>query len=80
MHKVLSPVDPKSQPKRIRRLELPGRTEIEVGLPVEGITRNDEGLTEKQKIRGVYFAGAVTKLQAGYLMTSTVNTTKEKVR
>jgi len=81
LHKVLSPIDAKSQPKRIWRLELPGRTEIEVRLPVEGITIYDEGLTEKQEIReGVYFAGAVTKVQAGYAMASIVYTTNEKVR
>jgi hypothetical protein len=64
MHKVLSPIDAKSQPKVIRRLVLPGRTEIVVRLPVEGIKRNDEGLTEKQETRGVYLAGVITKVQA----------------
>jgi len=49
-----------------------------VRLPVEGITRNDEGLTEKQEIReGVYLAGAITEVQGGYAITSNVNTTNE---
>jgi len=49
-----------------------------VRLPVEGITRNDEGLTEKQEIQeGVYLAGAITKVQAGYAITGNVNTTNE---
>jgi hypothetical protein len=51
-----------------------------VRLPVEGITRNNEGLTEKQMIQeGVYLAGAVSKVQAGYAITSIVNTTDETV-
>jgi hypothetical protein len=49
-------------------------------LPVEEITINDEGRTEKPEIReGVYLAGAITKVQAGYAITSIVNTTNEKV-
>jgi hypothetical protein len=81
MHTVLSPIDAKSQPKRIRSLVLPGRTEIVVMLSVEGITRNDESLTEKQENReGGYLAGAITKVQTGYAMTSIVNTANEKVR
>jgi len=32
-----------------------------VRLPVEGITRNDESLTKKQEIRGVYLAKEITK-------------------
>jgi hypothetical protein len=57
---------------------LPGRAETVVRLPVEGTTRTDEGLTEKQEIQeGVYLAGAMTKVQAGYAITSIVNTTNE---
>jgi hypothetical protein len=49
-------------------------------LSVEEITINDEGRTEKPEIReGVYLAGAITKVQAGYAITSIVNTTNEKV-
>lgn len=77
---MLTPINAKGQAKGIQKLELPGRTEIVVRLPVEGITRNNEGLTEKQVIReGVYLAGAVTKLQADYAITSIVNTTDETV-
>ena len=56
------------------------RAEIVVRLPVEGTTRTNEGLTEKQEIReGVYLAGAITKVQAGYAITSIANTTDETV-
>ena len=59
---------------------MPRRAEIVVGLPVEGTTRTDEGLTEKQEVReAVYFAGALTKLQAGCTITSIVNTVNEMV-
>jgi hypothetical protein len=82
MQKVLSQIDSKSQPKEIRRLVLPSRTEIVVRLPVGRTTRKGEGLTENQEIReGVYLAGAITKVQTGYAMTSIVNNTnKKKVR
>lgn len=47
-------------------------------MPVEWITRNDKGLTEKQEIReGVYLTGAITKVQSGYAIASNVNTTNE---
>jgi hypothetical protein len=51
IHKVLSPIDNKNQPKRIQRLVVPRRAEILVGLSVEVITRNDEGHMENQEIR-----------------------------
>jgi hypothetical protein len=80
IHTVLSPINAKGQLKEIRRLVLPSRAEIVVRLPVEGTTRNKEGLTEKQEIReGVYLAGAITKVQAGYSITSIANTTEETV-
>lgn len=44
VYKVLTSVTARGQAKRVRRLELPGRTEIVVSLPVE----NDEGLTGKR--------------------------------
>lgn len=59
---------------------MPRRAVIVVRLPVEGTTRTKEGLTEKQEIREeVYLAGAITKVQAGYAITSIVNTTDEAV-
>lgn len=81
IRKVLSRINAKSQPKGIRRLVLPGRAEIVVRLPVEGTRRTDEGLTVKQEIReGVYLAGAITKVRAGYAITSIVNTTNESMK
>jgi riboflavin biosynthesis pyrimidine reductase len=51
-----------------------------VKLPVEGVTRNDEGLTEKREIQErVYLAGAITKVHADYATASIVNTTSEAV-
>ena len=51
-----------------------------VRLPVEGTTRIDEGITEKQEIReGVYLMRAMTKVQAGYTITSIVNTANDMV-
>jgi hypothetical protein len=65
IHKVLLPINAKGQHKGIRRLVSPSRAEIVVRLPVEGKTRNDEGLTKKQEIReGVYLAGAIKLRQA----------------
>ena len=74
--KIHMPMNAKGQPKGVWRPVLPGRAKIVVRLPVEGTI--DEGLTEKQEIReGVYLAGAITKVQAGYAITSIVNTTNE---
>ena len=75
IHKVLTSVDAKELPKGNRKLELPGRTEMVVSLPVEGISENDEGITEKRVIlEGVYLAGALTKVRAGFALSSIVNT------
>ena len=80
IHKVLSPINAKGQPKEIGRLVLPSRAEIVVRLQVERTTRTNKGLTKKQEIReGVYLTGAMTKVQAGYAITSIVNTTDEAV-
>lgn len=80
IHKVLTPINTGGQAREVRRLELPGRTEIVVRLPVEGTTRDNDGLTEKRVIQeGLYLAGAVTKVQSGYAITSIVNTTDENV-
>ena len=63
IHKVLTSVNTKEQAKRNRKLELPGRTEMVVSLPVEGITESDEGLKERRELQeGVYMAGAITKV------------------
>jgi hypothetical protein len=51
-----------------------------IRLSVEGTTRPDESLKENQEVReGVYLAGALTKLQAGYAITSVAKTTNETV-
>jgi hypothetical protein len=51
-----------------------------VRLPVKKGTIIREGITEKQEIQeGVYLMGAMTKIQAGYAITSIVNTNSEKV-
>jgi len=69
----------KVQTKGNRKLELPGRTEMVVSLPVEGITE-DEGLTEKRVLqKGVYLAGAISKVRAGFAISSIVNTNEEMV-
>ena len=78
--KPLSPISAESQTKRIRRLVLPGRTELVVKLPVKDGTRIQEGVTEKQEIQeGVYLAGAMTRVQAGYAISSIANTNSEEV-
>ena len=51
IHNVLPPINAKGQHKGIRRLVLPSRAEIVVRSPVEGTTRTNEGLTEKQEKR-----------------------------
>jgi len=80
IHKVLSAINARGQFRDIRRLVSSSRAEIVVRLPVEGTTRTDEGLTEKQEIReGVYLEGAMTKVQAGYATTSIEKTTDEAV-
>ena len=51
-----------------------------IRVPVEETSRNVEGRTEKQEFRNVvYLAGTITKVQAGYSITSIVNTRNEKV-
>jgi hypothetical protein len=80
IHKVLTSVNTKEQAKRNRKLELPGRTEMVVTLPVEGITESDEGLTERRELQeGVYMAGAITKVRSGFAITSIVNTNENMV-
>jgi hypothetical protein len=61
-------------------LVLPSRTELVVRLPVRNGTHAPEGVTEKQEIqKGVYLAGAMTRVQAGYAITSIANTNSEEV-
>jgi hypothetical protein len=51
-----------------------------VRLPVKDGTHTCEGITEKQEIQeGVYLAGAMTRIQAGYAITSIANTNSEEV-
>jgi hypothetical protein len=51
-----------------------------VRLPVKGQTRIREGITEKQEIlEGVYLAGAMTRVQEGYAITSILNAHSEEV-
>jgi hypothetical protein len=77
--KPLSPISTESQTKRVRRLVLPSRTEL-VKLPVGSGTLVPEGVTEKREIqKSVYLAGAMTKVQAGYAITSIANTNSELV-
>ena len=80
IHKVLTPIETENRPKGVRRLVLPSRAEIVVGLLVDGTTKAGEGLTEKEEVQGgVYLAGAITKVQAGRAITSIVNTTDNEV-
>jgi hypothetical protein len=80
VRKALLPISAGNQTKRVRRLALHSRTELMVRLPVKEGTRIREGVTEKREIqRGVYLAGAVTTVQAGYAITSIVNTNSEGV-
>jgi hypothetical protein len=80
IRKGLSPIRMESEPKGIRRLVLPSRTELVVRLPVKGGTTISEGITEKREIQeGIYLAGAVTKVQGGYAITSIANTTSGEV-
>ena len=51
-----------------------------VRLPVKGEPCNREGITAKRKIQAsVYLAGAMTRVQAGYAITSVTNTNSEDV-
>ena len=78
--KRMSPIRMESEPKGIRRLVLPGRTELVVRLPVKEGTTISEGITEKREIRErSYLAGAMTKVQRGYVVTSIINTTSGEV-
>jgi len=77
--KALSPINAESKTKGIRRLVLPSRMELMVKLPVKKGTIISEGITEKQEIQeGVYLVGAMTKIQAGYAITSIANTNSEE--
>jgi len=78
--KTLLPIDAGGQTQRVRRLALPSRTELMVRLPVKGRTHVREGITEKLEIQeGIYLAGAVTKIERGYAITSIANTTNDEV-
>jgi len=80
VNKPLSPISADSQTKKIRRLVLPGRAQLVVKLLVKDGTRIREGVTEKQEIQeGVYLAGAMTRVQAGYVITSIAKTNSEEV-
>jgi hypothetical protein len=80
IHKVLISVNAKEQTTGSRKLELPGRTEMVVSLPVEGITEDDEGITEGRELHdGIYLARAITKVRAGFAITSIVNTNETRV-
>jgi hypothetical protein len=81
IHKVLSQINDQGQHHGIRRPVLPSRAKIVVRMLVEGTTRTNESLTEKQEIcEGVYLVGAITKVQADYAITSIVNTTEEAMQ
>ena len=80
IHKVLISVNAGEQAKKTQKLELPGRTEMVVRLPVEGTTESDEGFTDKRELQeGVYMAGAITKVRSGFAITSIVNTNENMV-
>jgi hypothetical protein len=51
-----------------------------IRLPVKGEPCNREGITDKQEIQAsVYLAGAMTGVQAGYVITSVANKNSEDV-
>ena len=78
--KTLLPLETGSQTQGVRRLALPRRTELMVRLPVKGGTHVREGVTEKLQIQeGIYLAGAITKVERGYAITSIANTTNDEV-
>jgi transposase InsO family protein len=78
--KTLTPINGESGAPGIRRLVLPGRTELVVKLPVKEGINIQEGITEKQEIqKGVYLAGALTEVRAGYAITSVANTNDERI-
>ena len=74
------PLSAEGLTRAIRRMVLPSRTELVVRLPVKGEPCNREGITAKWEIQaGVYIAGAMTGVQAGYAITSVANTNSEDV-
>jgi len=74
------PVCTGEQTKGNPKLELPGMTEMVVSLPVEGIAENDEGVTERKTLQdGVYLAGTIAKIRAGFAITSILNTNEKSV-
>jgi hypothetical protein len=76
----MTPAKAESHCRATRRLVLPSRAELVVRLPVEGRSRDGEGITEKRELQaGVYLAGAVTKVSRGYAIKSMLNTRSEKV-
>jgi len=78
--KTLSPTNAESQTKGIRRLVLPRRTEQMFRLSVKQGTHIREGLRKNRKFRGVYLAGTMARVQAGYAITSIANTISEEGR
>ena len=80
VHKLMTPAKAEGNCRATRRLVLPRRAELVVRLPVEGRSRDGEGITEKREIQaGVYLAGAVTRVSRGYAITSMLNTTSDQV-
>ncbi len=81
VNKALLPLSTEGLTRAIRRLVLPSRTELVVRLPVNGEPCNREGITAKREIQaGVYLAGAMTGVQAGYAITRVTNTNSEDIK
>ena len=80
VNKPLSPISARDQAKGVQSLVIPSRTELVIKLPVKNGIHVLEGVTEKQEVqKGVYLAGAMTKVQECYAITSIANTNSEVV-
>ena len=78
--KALLPLSTEGLTRTIHRLVLPSRMELVVRLPVKGEPYNRECVTTKREIQAsVYLARAMTRVQAGYAITSVANRNSKDV-
>jgi hypothetical protein len=63
----------------MRKLTLPGRSEVTVKLPVENSTDGQEGIINKSEIAdGIYLASSLTRISGNHV-TSVLNTKEAEV-
>jgi hypothetical protein len=65
--------------EEVRTLTLPSRSETLVRITVESKENQTEGLIEKRELGEVFLASSLATVRDGYVITSVLNTTEQKV-